>query len=234
MPYTRDDLAQLKRDLQAASAGDEYTAFQHRILPDDYDIIGVRMSALRKFAKSIIEQDCRGFLAMDNHDAYEIDMITALVVANAKCDFEERLEHIAHFVPHIDNWAVCDIFCGDLKCAREHQDAFWSFMSPYWRDDREYVLRFPIVMALNHYLNDEYIDRVLGAMLNTNSDAYYVQMALSWAYSYCFVDYADKTLHLFEDRLIKDKWVHNKAIQKAKESYRVAPDIKAKLNTLRQ
>lgn len=40
-----------------------------------------------------------------------------MIIGLAKMELEERMNYVAMFIPRIDNWAVCDIFCSELKTA---------------------------------------------------------------------------------------------------------------------
>lgn len=98
---------------------------------------------------------------------------------------------------------------------------------------REFSLRVPLVVLLEYYIGDAYIDRLLETYGQNYSDAYYVRMAQAWALSICFVKCRDKTLEfLRHDQL--DTWTHNKAIQKCRESLRVSAEDKALLQRLKR
>ena len=234
MTYTKASHAELLAQLASLSSGPELIAFQSKVIPGIANMIGVRTPALRKIAKTLLKGDWRGFLAMDDHSHFELDMLAANIIANAKCDPDERFALIAQFLPHISNWAVCDMIGMDMKCARKYPAEFWTFIEPLWQCEHEFTLRFPIVLSLSQFLNDAYIERVLAHLLGVRSEAYYVRMALAWAYSCCFIEFADETLPLFERGDIADAWVHNKAIQKTRESRRVNAALKAHLSSLKR
>ena len=92
----------------------------------------------------------------------------------------------------------------------------------------EYEIRFALVSMLNHFVTEEYIDRLLDRLNHINSDAYYVQMAAAWAVSVCYIKFPEKTT-LFLQTDTMDTFTHNKSIQKIRESYRVSKEEKDKL-----
>ena len=64
------------------------------------------------------------------------------------------------------------------------------------------------------------------------SNDYYVNMAISWYYSVALIKNYEEVIPLFENKIL-DKWIHNKSIQKAIESYRITPEQKVYLKTLK-
>ena len=57
-------------------------------------------------------------------------------------------------------------------------------------------------------------------------------MAIAWYYSFAFIKKYEDTIGLFETKRM-GKWVHNKSIQKAIESYRISDERKDYLRTLK-
>ena len=103
----------------------------------------------------------------------------------------------------------------------------------YLKSTQEYQVRFAIVMLLNYYINDQYIDQVLQILDNVKLDKYYVQMANAWAISICLIKYYNKTLDFLNTTKIDD-FTYNKGIQKAIESYRITNEQKEYLRTLKR
>lgn len=101
--------------LEMADPG--YRDFHAALVPGVGNIIGIRLPLLRGIARQIARGDWRTFLAADDLLYYEERMLQGLVIGYAKCTPGEKLEHVARFVPKIDNWAVCDCFCWRLKAA---------------------------------------------------------------------------------------------------------------------
>ena len=170
-----------------------------------------------------------------NNDYYEIIMLKGLVIGLSKVSYEEKLTLINSFLPLIDNWAICDVFCSSLKFIKDNQAKFLPYLEKISQSTKEYYLRFVIVIYLNYYLNDTYTDYVLNKLLTIKSDKYYVLMAISWAYSISFIKYFNKTKEFF----IKyqndiPKWVYNKSIQKSLESYQISKENKNILKSMKK
>ena len=101
------------RLLELADPG--YREFHGKLLPGTDNILGVRVPALRKLAKEIVRGDWEAFLLENDREWYEKDMLQGLVIGCAPMDYEKRLARIREFIPRINNWAVCDVFCSSLK-----------------------------------------------------------------------------------------------------------------------
>lgn len=89
-----------------------YQAFQQKLVPDVTNLLGVRVPALRQLARELVRGDWRGYLEAARHDTYEETMLQGLVLGCARMEQNELFARLAAFVPHIDNWAVCDVTCG--------------------------------------------------------------------------------------------------------------------------
>lgn len=206
----------------------EYKAFHSKLVPNISadNIIGVRIPVLRKLAKSIAKNNTDFSV-----EYYEEKMIKGFLIGYKKLSVDERLKELTEFVPLIDNWAVCDCVCSTLKFTEKNREEVWDFLMQY-KNGSEYEVRFLVVMLMDYYLVDEYIDRVNAILLSIDREEYYINMAVAWALSVAFVKYEDKVMEIFEKKILPI-WVHNKAIQKTCESFRVSKETKAYIRTLK-
>lgn len=222
-------LAQLRENQD-----ETYRKFNESLIPGaENTSIGVRIPILRTMSKALLKEDWQTFLAQsENSEIHEIILLRGLVIGGARIPYNEKLALTAAYVPTVTNWASCDTFCSCMKDAKKHLPETFVFLRPYLASDKEFHLRFAIVMLMDYFLTDSYIDEVLGIFCSTNHPGYYVKMAVAWALSTAFVKYRDKTLSRLEARTL-DPWVQNKAIQKCRESYRVSAEDKENLKTLK-
>lgn len=213
-----------------ALADEKYRRFNESLIPGaEGTSYGVRLPQLRSIAKEIIQGDWQQFLQeASGSQIYEITMLRGLVIASAPCDDLRRLQLLADFVPAIKNWAVCDSVAGSFKSAKKHLPETFTFLQPYLQSREEFPLRFGVVMLMDYYITEAYIDQVLDILQGIRHDAYYVNMAIAWALSVCFVNFREKTLAVFAAGSLSP-WVQNKATQKCRESRRVTPKDKALL-----
>lgn len=205
-----------------------YQQFSAALIPGCDNLLGVRLPALRRLAAEIARSDWRAFLDGQEMAWQEEIMVRGMVIGKAKMPLSERLERISGFVPLIQNWSVCDSFCVSLTAAKKEQAAFYEFLQPFFQSKDVYAVRFGVVMLLDWFINDAYIDRVLSLLGNVRHSDYYVVMAVGWAISVAFISYPEKTLALLAQDTL-DSEVRRKAIQKIRESKRVSPADKEML-----
>jgi 3-methyladenine DNA glycosylase AlkD len=145
-------------------------------------------------------------------------------------DLDERIRYIESQVALMDNWAVCDGFPYRPKASES--DAYYGFAKSFIPRGKEYERRFGIVTMMK-FIDEEHIDEILSLMDSVKDDRYYVNMAVAWTVSMCYVKFPERT----EDFLRKcslDDFTYNKSIQKTCESFRVSPEDKARLKGMRR
>ncbi|MBQ3017754.1 MAG: DNA alkylation repair protein, partial [Clostridia bacterium] len=163
---------------------------------------------------------------------YDENIVHAFMLGNLRLSREEIWERVVAFLPYVDNWAVCDGLASHLKYLFRDKDNLFPLVISLLESEA-YTIRFGLVCLLNYYITDEYIDTLLEICVKTKSDEYYINMALAWLISFMLIKEYDKSVSLLESGVL-DKWVHNKSIQKACESYRISENQKSYLKTLRR
>jgi len=215
-------------------ADDKYRSFHSNLCPGVENILGVRLPLLRKIAKSLSkEEDYYNYLNNGDTKYYEEIMIEGLIIGYLKTDNENRFNYIKNFIPKIDNWAICDSFCNNLKFTKKNINEVWNFILPYTSSENEFDIRFAIVMMLNFYIIEDYIDDVLNTLNKINHDGYYVKMAVAWAVSYAYIDFPQKTLAFLKNNNL-DNFTYNKSLQKIIESTRVSKEDKDLMRSLKK
>jgi len=211
----------------------EFQKFQSKSCPNVNNIIGVRMPLLRNLAKELAKKDWGTFLCTSPNDYFEEIILKGMVIGYVNTDIETILEYVYNFIPKIDNWAVCDSFCSGLKFTKLNMERLWEFLKPYLNSNEEFELRFAIVMLLDFYIIDEYIDRVLILLDQIKHDGYYVKMAVAWALSICYIKYPDKTMVYLKNNTL-DNFTYNKSLQKITESLRVDKETKSIIKNMKR
>jgi 3-methyladenine DNA glycosylase AlkD len=209
-------------------ADEKYQAFNQKLIPNENRIIGIRMPELQKLAKQIANGNWQEYLSLTQDRFHEEILLKGLVIGNIKTDLTTRLKLIADFVPLISNWAVCDSFCGGLKFTKEHRDEVLAFLMPYFHSEKEYDIRFAVVMLLNYYIHESTIDTVLSITDEIQHEGYYVKMAVAWCISLCFVSFEEKTKKYLSHCKLDD-FTYNKAVQKIIESNQISKEKKAEM-----
>ncbi len=244
------------REQLAELSETQYAQFSAKLLPGTERIIGVRLPMLRKIAKKLVKEKVWKTYLEEFNKQYEVSqdtvlfeeiMLAGMVIGQIKIEKEkeqakeqritlkELFEGMKGFIPKINNWSVCDSFCAGLKITKEYEEEMWSFIMPYLASDKEYAVRFGVVMLLDYYLKEEYIDKVIGLMDNIRHEAYYVKMAVAWCLSMCYVKFPEKTMeYLKSEQNHLDDFTYNKTIQKIIESLKVSKEEKTKLRAMKR
>ena len=216
----------VRRELENM-ADENYRKFHASLLPNTNNILGIRIPKLRVIARKIARQgEWHQFVESFSHDAYyEEIMLQGMVVGMAQTNFDEQKKYVEMFIPRIDNWAVCDIFCSELKTfVKKGKTTVWHFIVPYLHSSNEFEVRYAIVM-LFHYIEESYLPYIFQYADHFSHNGYYARMAMAWLLSICFVKYPHLTIeYLKQSRL--DIWTYNKTLQKIIESRRIDKETK--------
>lgn len=210
----------------------EYRDFNSKLIPnvDKDNIIGVRSPVLRKYEKKIrntsISQE---FLSTLPHKYIEEYILHALLLENIK-NYDEIIEALNKFLPFVDNWAVCDIM--SIKLFKKHLDILPSQLDKWLNSSHPYTIRFAIKMYMTYYLDGAFDVSYMKKIAKIHSEDYYVNMMIAWYFATSLAKQYNIAIKFLEKPQL-DKWVHNKAIQKAIESYRITSEQKTYLRTLK-
>ena len=209
-----------------------YADFQAKLIPNiPRDLfIGVRVPELRKLAKKVIEDpETSKFLKDLPHKYYDENMLQGLLISEIK-DYDACIVAVDEFLPYVDNWAVCDIM--SPKIFKKNKKALLEKIKEWSASEKTYTCRFGIEMLMSHFLDDDFKPEYLEIALSVNSEDYYVQMMVAWFFATALAKEWDATIKYIEDHRL-DRWTHNKAIQKARESKRITPKEKEYLKSLK-
>lgn len=231
MSYCKEDIR--KRLLKESD--EKYKKFSSALLPttEQEKILGVRLPVLRKFAREIYKNSGTLFLQENNLQYFEEIMLQGMIIGLVKDDDKVIKKYIKNFIPKIDNWSVCDSFCCGLKFVKGREENFLEFIKPYLHSKKEYEVRFAVVILLDYYICDKYIDTVLNLLEQVKHEGYYAKMATAWAISICYVKYPQKTFEFLKNTKLNSQTV-NKAVQKITESLKVDSEAKKKVISLKR
>ena len=211
----------------------EYRDFQSKLIPTvskDY-FIGVRTPELRAYAKEIAKSELKAeFLSELPHSTFDENQLHAFVISLTK-DFGECINQVEEFLPYVNNWATCDQM--SPKVFKKHRGELKPYIDKWLQSDAEYTVRFGIGMAMEHLLDDDFDEGYMQKIAALRSDKYYINMMTAWYFATALAKQYDTAVKYIENNLL-DVWTHNKAIQKARESFRVSPEQKEHLKTLKR
>ena len=225
---------EIKKELENL-ADKKYREFHKGLCPGTENILGVRVPVLRNYAKKLSkEKEIKYLLENIDNQYYEEIMLQGMLIGLEKDNnIQNILNDIEKFVPKIDNWAVCDVFCGGLKITKKYLEEMWNFLQKYLKSEKEFEIRFGVVMILDYYITEEYLEKDFKIFDDIKSEKYYVQMAVAWAISICLIRFYDRTIEYLKNANL-DKFTYNKALQKAIESYRITDMQKQELRKMKR
>lgn len=203
-----------------------FQRFQKRLIFTDYEILGVRTPVLRKLAKKY-ERELERIFAFPN-EYYETVFIKLTIVS--KLPYEEFLRYLGGCVALMDNWALCDTF--KAKAIAKNKKEFLPVLEGLFVTGKEFYQRYALVVLLGEYVEKEYLSVVKAYLLRADTQPYYIHMAAAWLTAEVLVKEYDYGVSLLKERALDAK-THNKAIQKAIESYRLTLEQKEFLRSLK-
>lgn len=209
-----------------------YRTFQCKLMPtvDPETVIGIRTPALRQFAKTFAKTaDAAAYLEILPHRYYEENNLHGFLIEAIR-EFDQAVAALDAFLPYVDNWATCDLM--RPKVFQRHLPALLPQIRRWMASDHTYTVRFGVEMLMTFYLEDAFRTEYLDWVALVRSEEYYVNMMIAWYFATALAKQYDAALpYLMERRLAP--WTHNKAIQKALESYRISDAQKALLRTMK-
>ena len=203
-------------------------------------ILGLHLPEMKQVAKELARQaDVLTLLHAfeQEHQAdrfrltYEETLVWGLTINALKCPWEERLSLLRSYIPVLDNWAVCDSFCCNAKWAQKvPSQTLWEFLLPYFRSDREFEVRFGIVMSMCYLLKEEWLpiifeelQRIELASIRSEYTSlpspYYVRMGMAWLLATALAKFPDETRDFVHASSLAED-VKRLYARKARESFR--------------
>ena len=210
----------------------KYRDMQVRIIPSvkPESIIGVRTPELRKMAKELAQsQEIGVFLENLPHKFFEENQLHAFIVSGMK-DYRECLGALNRFLPYVDNWATCDQM--SPRVFKKHRPELMESIRGWLGSVETYTIRFGIGMLMEHYLDEDYDPACPEMVAAVRSEEYYVNMMIAWYFATALAKQYEAVLPFITEHRL-DTWTHNKAIQKAIESFRITPEQKEYLKSLK-
>jgi len=192
---------------------EKYRQFSMKLLSGIENILGVPIPYLRRLSKKI---DYVSYFSLPpSIETFEEVMLQGMVIGNIK-DIEVVFPYILDFLPLINNWSICDSFCSSLKITKKYPKEMWKFLKPLWERNNPFILRFCLVMSLQYFINDKYIDKIFNEISKIKNEEYYVLMALAWLLSIIYKTYPDRVKHYLQYNCTSS-FVYQKTIQKILE-----------------
>ena len=227
MEKIRDKLLELQDE--------KYREFNKKLCPDtNLEILGIRIPILRNLAKELVKEDYRPYLDNIENTYFEEVLLEGFIIGYSKVNIDEKLELIKHFVPKIDSWEISDTFCPTLKIKEKDKEKVWKFILPYLKSDKEFEVRFAVIMMLDYYIVEEYVDKVIIELDKIENNGYYAKMAVAWTLAEIGIKYNEKAMQYLKGKNNLDEFTYNKTLQKLRESYRISKEQKEELKKMKK
>lgn len=209
-----------------------YRDFHAALMPtvDKALVIGVRMPALRALAKGLKGTELAAdFMAALPHKYYEENNLHAALIGHIR-DFDACMAAVERFLPYVDNWATCDMM--NPKALAKDKAALLERIRLWLQSGHTYTVRFGMEMLMNHFLEEDFREEYPALVASVRSEEYYVRMMQAWYFATALAKQYEAAVTYLEQRRL-GAWVHNKTIQKARESFRVSQEQKEYLKSLK-
>lgn len=210
----------------------KYRDFAAGLLPTlaKKNIIGVRVPQLRHYAKGLAKNEAaKQFMSDLPHRYLEENYLHAFLIEQIR-DADACYQSLDAFLPYVDNWAVCDSL--RPKALTADRERLLASIDQYLQSGHTYTVRFGIELLMLYFLDEYFSPDCLSRVAAVQSNEYYVNMMIAWYFATALAKQWDATVGYLENRRLP-MWIHQKSIQKAVESYRITPEQKAYLRSLR-
>lgn len=215
------------------NADAQYAIFQKKLVPDTKLVIyGVRVPILKNIAKQAITNHADVDFLKKRPDSLEELFVYGFIICYKYKSLAEAQPHLLLFLEYLDNWAACDSVAAAMKFIGKEKELCFNLIKKLSSDKRTYVARFAFVSMLDYFIEDKYLEDINRLALNVRQEDYYVDVAVAWLYSVMLVKQYDFTVNVLKNKLLPPR-IHNKAIQKAVESFRITQEQKEYLKTLK-
>ena len=213
-----------------AAADAVYRDFSSKIIPTVKvkKIIGVRTPVLRAMARDMTKTGVyKDFVRDLPHEFFEENQLHAFIISGFR-DFDLAIAAVDDFLPYVDNWATCDQM--SPKVFVKNGNKLLPYIKKWIKSKHVYTVRFGVLCLMRYFMDANFDEKYADMVLGIKTEEYYVNMMRAWYFATAAAKQFDRIYPYFEKL---DSWTRARAIQKAIESYRVAPEYKVKLREAR-
>lgn len=209
---------------------EKYRAFHSKLIPnvDKSRIIGVRIPHLRKYSKSISDEEKNIFFDELPHFYYEENNIHAFLIENIK-DYDRVIFELERFLPFVDNWATCDSM--RPRVLGKYPEKTLEKALEWIESELEYTVRFGIEVLMIYFLGNNFDKDIIKKVALIDRKEYYIKMMCSWFFATAMIDHFDEVINYFD---IIDQQTKYKTISKALESFRISDEKKIYLKNYKK
>ena len=209
-------------------AEEKYRDFSGKLMGNpNVKLLGVRIPALRRLAKKY--KGAYADLLTFPDEYFEVTLVKCIALGAQPYDvFIGRLEEV---LPLLNCWAVCD--CFDAPCIKTHRAEFLEIIRKFRFSEHEFTSRYMLVQLLKYYCTQEYLSFIFESAEGCDHAKYYVSMAAAWLLAEVLIKHYEAGVEFLKKGTLP-VITHNRAMQKARESFRLTAEQKEELKRLKR
>lgn len=213
---------------------EKYADFSAKLVPTlpREAFIGVRSPSYKLILTRIKELpacELETFLQRLPHKYHEENSLHIALINKIK-NYDECLAELEHFLPYINSWAISDAL--NPPVLKKNRQQLLPKLEQWMCDEAPFTKRVGLLLLMKYFLDEDFKAEYLELPAKIRSEEYYVNMMIAWFFAEALVKQWDATIPFIQNKKLAS-WTHNKAIQKACESFRVLPQRKEYLRTLK-
>lgn len=225
----------LLRGRLALMSEPSYALFSIKLKTSQREILGVRVPLLTALAKELAKAEGVSFLDdffLYPSVCYEEVILAYKLFGLIKLDIQGNTHYLGKLLAYNDSWTSNDCLCSSFTEPKHNRKEYWPLIKGYLDSSNPWDIRFATIALMTNYLTDEYTPEVLELLKAVQSEHYYVNMGLAWAFATAVAKQRDRAIPYLHKGVLNEV-VRKRAIQKCIESFRVSDEDKTLLRTMR-
>lgn len=212
----------------------KYADFSAKLVPTlpREAFIGVRSPCYKEIVKQVKElppAELQSFLQTLPHKYHEENSLHIALINKIKA-YDECLAELELFLPYINSWAISDAL--NPPVLKKNRQVLLPKLEEWIQAPAPFTKRVGLLLLMKYFLDDDFKPSYLELPAKIRSEEYYVNMMIAWFFAEALVKQWDATLPYIQNKKLAP-WTHNKAIQKACESFRISQEKKEFLKQIK-
>lgn len=212
----------------------KYADFSAKLVPTlpRESFIGVRSPSYKEIVKQVKElppAELQSFLQTLPHKYHEENSLHIALINKIKA-YDECLAELERFLPYINSWAISDAL--NPPVLKKNKQVLLPKLEEWIQAPAPFTKRVGLLLLMKYFLDDDFKPSYLELPAKIRSEEYYVNMMIAWFFAEALVKQWDATLPYIQNKKLAP-WTHNKAIQKACESFRISQEKKEFLKQIK-
>lgn len=212
----------------------KYADFSAKLVPTlpREAFIGVRSPCYKEIVKQVKElppAELQSFLQTLPHKYHEENSLHIALINKIKA-YDECLAELELFLPYINSWAISDAL--NPSVLKKNKQVLLPKLEEWIQAPAPFTKRVGLLLLMKYFLDDDFKPSYLELPAKIRSEEYYVNMMIAWFFAEALVKQWDATLPYIQNKKLAP-WTHNKAIQKACESFRISQEKKEFLKQIK-